>query len=444
MSTPHKLNIVILFLVMLFAAVAAVSAADISFTVEANAIDANGTLFVASSEVSELCSSLCEYSMPVFDVPQDYTVSNYTIDYVSTSYDAYFSSNHEKLTVNSADTITVEVTPPPTPTPEPEPEPEPALVCKDDHCDRGCESCSDGSCHEPGFECVEELSIERMFPNSTKIGETQLNILIRNSGTVGLSNVYALVSGDGITVIEKIPISYLAGGDKDYAFVKINASKPGSIDLVVKLFAAGKLKKTVVEQIAVAAEKVDKPAVKEDIASDGPDVKEVSERLDTMKDKFRVLEQDYLDKKTKGYGVETVYDSLKKAQDYLINAQSYLFEGDYRRALANLEISEELLTSVEEQLAVAKKQEVKFSDKLRNNMIYVGSIAAALVSSFTAYGFIKSNINKQKIVELKDKLKRERQVSRVPAKKMPKKKSEKKVAEKPIAEAKKQEEEKKE
>ena len=417
----------VLFLIILsVVTAAAASAVDVGFTVEVNAVDQDGTVFTDSSVASQQCDSRCEFpvgTVSAFEIPENYTFSNYTlIDADSASYSVYFSSTQGKSTQDEGDSIIVEVVQQPEEPPEEIPE-EPVLVCKDDHCDRGCVKCSDDSCHSPEFECVEELGIDKLFPRTMEVGQTQLNILLKNSGTVGFVNVYALVSGDGIVTMEKISIESLPAGDKDYAFVKINATKAGSIDLVVKLFVNARLTKTLVEQITVIEKKVSAPvetAPEED--SESPDATEVSTQLDTLKEKYRGLEQDYLDKKSGGYDVEFIYDSLKKAQDYLVNAQTSLFEGDYKKARSSLEIAEEFLSTVENQLSVSKKQEAKFSDKVRNNMIYIGSIAAALVSTLTAYSLVKSNINRQKLVELKEKIRRRKEESKkVEKKRRPKK-----------------------
>jgi hypothetical protein len=408
----------VLFLIILsIATAAAASAVDVGFTVEVNAVDQDGTVFTDSAVASQQCGSRCEFpvgTVSAFEIPENYTFSNYTlIDADSASYSVYFSSTQGKSTQDQGDSIIVEVVQQPEEPPEEIPE-EPVLVCKDDHCDRGCVKCSDDSCHPPEFECVEELGIDKLFPRTMEVGQTQLNILLRNSGTVGFVNVYALVSGDGIVTMEKMPIESLPAGDKDYAFVRINATKAGSIDLVVKLFVNARLTKTLVEQITVIEKKVSAPvetaAPEED--SESPDATEVSTQLDMLKEKYRGLEQDYLDKKSGGYDVEFIYSSLQKAQDHLVNAQTSLFEGDYRKARASIEIAEEFLNTVENQLAVAKKQQAKFSDKVRNNMIYIGSIAAAVVSTLTAYSLVKSNVNKQKLVELKEKIRRRKEESK--------------------------------
>ncbi|MCX6707288.1 MAG: hypothetical protein NT001_04065 [Candidatus Woesearchaeota archaeon] len=77
---------------------------------------------------------------------------------------------------------------------------------------------------------------------------------------------------------------------------------------------------------------------------------------------------------------------------------------------------------------------------MKNNILYIGSIAAAVVSVFSAYGLFKSHVNKQKIIELKEKIKlkqeqqedrkEEREEEKEDAKKKkPAKKKEKKKAE---------------
>src|SRR3989338_7590124 len=69
------------------------------------------------------------------------------------------------------------------------------LICSEIQCDEGCTICSDGSCHAPEEECIVELVVEKVTPNTIKTGEQQLNVLVKNTGTVTLLNVEAEISG---------------------------------------------------------------------------------------------------------------------------------------------------------------------------------------------------------------------------------------------------------
>ncbi len=269
--------------------------------------------------------------------------------------------------------------------------PAPNVTCNTTLCNTSCIHCSDNACHEPSFVCTEELAIEKILPTTMLLGVGQVNILVRNTGNVALSMIQAHITGDGITTLERIPIEKLAAGDKDYTFVKINATKDGEVDIVLKLYINKTLQKKSIEQLTITKE--------EKAVTEVPktDVEQLTQQLEVLKEKYRDLEQEYQNKKMEDYPVDTVYDKLKSVHNYLVEAQSTFFEEDYRKTKTSLRIVEEDLGTIEELLKSAKKKEVPFADKMRNNATLIGAIAAAIVSSFTVFGLIKSHTNKQKL-----------------------------------------------
>ena len=274
---------------------------------------------------------------------------------------------------------------------------EPALVCKTGQCGSGCVKCSDRQCHDPGFQCIEEITLDKFFPNKVMIGETQLNIVLKNTGTVNLDDIYATVSGDGISTLDKIPLQKLNAGDRDYVFAKINASKPGTTDIVLKIYVAGNVKFKYVDQLVVN-EPV-KTALAEVI-----NVTQLNSDFEQLKQRYRGLEQLYQDKKTQGYPIELIYDNLRAVFNHITETQSFLLQGDYKKAQTGLGVISANLEDIEEQLNNAKKEKETLSDKVKNNLLFFGSLAAALVSIFTAYKLIQGSIDRKKFLELHKKI----------------------------------------
>ena len=81
------------------------------------------------------------------------------------------------------------------------------VVCTDAQCDASCVKCSDNKCHESGFICRGRVSLDDLFPAEIDLGESELTVLLRNTGNVDLKDVRAEVKGDGITLLdaESIP-----------------------------------------------------------------------------------------------------------------------------------------------------------------------------------------------------------------------------------------------
>lgn len=373
--------VIILTLFMLNAAF--ISALDVNYTIDINLADSSNTSYIMSKDFSKQCEAFCNYSMPSFDIPPDYSITWYTLEYAQqSSYTLYFYSTNSQSTQNPDELIMIHVTQQPV-----QENKTPEITCSEDRCDDDCVICQDNRCHAPGFTCFEQLSIEKISPSSIGIGIAQMNILLRNTGTVDLKDIYAELSGDGITTLENVHIDRLSSGDKDYAFVKIDATKSGNVDLVIKLYIENKLRDKKVGQLSVLEEK--KEIVQENITG-------LSVLLDQLKARYLTFEQEYQEKSVQGYSLNLVYDQLKETRGYIANAQSNLLDGDYKKAEANIILAKDGLDIIEVQLKNAKKKEKTFADKVRENLIYIGSAAAAIVSMFAAYAAIKNMLRKQK------------------------------------------------
>jgi len=378
-----KIHYLLLFIILATSA----AALDVGYTITMYAADVNGTSTTDSQTISEECDDdTCAYAIPSFTPAEGFTPVNYTLSFTSSDeYTVYFGSTKTTFTQLSDDSIVVKIIPP-------------ALVCNENECDKECVVCSDKACHEPGFACTEQLTIEKITPNATDLGITQINLLIRNTGTVGLKDLSAEITGDGITTLESTPLERLSAGEKDYLFIKINASKSGNIDLVIKISREGALKDKLVGQIVV---KKAQEQPKEDF-----NTTEITNRLTAVRESYRQLEVDFQNKKVEGYSVDFLEDTVRNINEYIDSTQGYILEGDYKRALITVQLAEENLKDVTQQLVGVKKQEETLGDKIRSNLIYIGSIAAAIVSVLTAYGLIKTHVerDKEKIARLKEKL----------------------------------------
>lgn len=274
---------------------------------------------------------------------------------------------------------------------------EPAvLVCSANQCDAGCVLCSDNKCHDPGFTCEADLNIESITPEELDIGKNQLNILVRNTGNVDLKNVYAEVSGNGISMVDNDEIESLVVDDKDYAFVRIIAEKAGKVDLAIKLYSNSELIKKDVQQITIVGEEQKVETLNKT---------EVENTLNQLKERHKQIEQDYQTKKNEGYPVDEVFDNLKSASTYLKDANFYLLDGDLKKTDINTKLAEESLNDVEDGLKNLKKAEKTLGEKIKANLVYISSIAAAIITLLTAYKLTTNYVNKKNLVELHQKVK---------------------------------------
>jgi hypothetical protein len=272
-------------------------------------------------------------------------------------------------------------------------------VCSNTKCEKGCVKCEDNKCHEPKFVCEKKIAIEKFFPTTTNIGQTQVNILLRNIGNVDLTELTVEITGDGITTLDKIQTDKIVAGDKDYAFTKINASKGGVIDIIIKLYAGNELLGKAIEQITVVEEKKVVEVPQEEFNATA-----LMSELDAVKQRYREAEKSYQDKKAQGYPVDIIYDKLREIDSQISSAQTYYFEKDYKKLQISLEVIKQNLFDAEERLSTVQKEEQSFGDKVKDNLLFIGSLAAAVISIFTAYKLVNNSIDKQKLLDLHKKL----------------------------------------
>jgi len=272
------------------------------------------------------------------------------------------------------------------------------VICSINQCDSSCVVCSDNKCHDSSFTCTESLGVSSISPEEIDIGKSQLNIQIVNNGNVDLNNVYAEVSGEGITMIDNLNIERLVVGDKDYSFVNINAEKSGNIDLAIKLYSDGRLIKKDVEQIKVIGQAVaDK--------TETYNQTELMNKLNAAKEKYKQLDEDYQNKKSEDYILGRIEDVLKDANNYLKSAQFYMLDGDYKRGSVNLQLVEDSLSTIELELRDVKKKQVNLIDRIKSNLLYISSFTAGIISILTAYKLTTNYVNKKNLSDMHHKIK---------------------------------------
>jgi len=274
----------------------------------------------------------------------------------------------------------------------------PSWVCDNTKCDSECTICSDNKCHEPSFICQEKLSLEKITPDSVQLGVSQTNILLKNVGNVDLKDIYVEITGNGISSSDNVPISSLVVGDKDYTFTKITAEKAGTIDVILKIYINKQLKETIVKQLIVQeAPKENKPPLYNSTA--------ILAQFESAKQDYSNLEKQYQEKLSQGYQVDWISKQLDEGNSFIKEIQIAIKTEDYKEADVVLTLLDNSLKNTETNLADAKLPTKSFKDKVKENLLYIGSLAAAIVSIFTANNLLKNYVNTQKLAELQDKLK---------------------------------------
>ncbi len=398
-----KKSVFTIIQILIITALSAASAlaVPVTYSVQLNVNDAGNNTAKLSQAYNQQCDNTCTFSNTL-DAPQNATIINYTISYPAGDYKVYFASNKDEV-VQQNDSIIVEIIQAQanvineTTTP-----PAPQISCTNNNCDPSCVKCDDNNCHAQPFTCVSELTLDKITPETTKAGIAQLNILLRNTGTVDLTDIYAEVSGDGVTTLEKISMDKLVVGDKDYAFVKINATKAGKIDLVIKIYIGNQLRSKLIGQLSVTEDKV--PVAITPTKESQYNITQLSSQLVLFKANYSILESDYQARKA-DYVMDTISDRLKEAYSYLSTAELAFYDGDYKRMKVNLDIAQERINAIQTALANAPKKQKRTIDVIKENLTYIASFGAAIITIITSITLIQKHLNKERLARLTDKVK---------------------------------------
>ena len=317
----------------------------------------------SSQDVEVSCEGTCNYDIPVFIKPSSVKIKNYTIDYADkTDYAIVFLSTNKTMTKDSEDKIHIDL-------------------------------------KSPEAEAV--LQIDRIAPKNLTIGNNQVNVIVRNKYFAQLTSVTATISGSGIQTTDAVPIQTLAPGDKDYVILKISASESGTKDVVVQLSAempSGKISVKYLDQFFVMAPPA--PATPQETVN----ASLLFEQFNQTKELLNGLESQYLDKKSRGYLVSEIYDSIKNVKDNLQSAQFALADGKFKDAQKYLLLAQSGLDDVKSGIENAVQPQKTFLDKVKDNALLITTISAAIVAVIS---MIERQKNKVKALREKLRMKKE-------------------------------------
>lgn len=269
------------------------------------------------------------------------------------------------------------------------------LVCSQVQCDTGCTICSDGSCHAPEEQCIEALTVEKITPATIKVGEQQLNILVKNTGTVALFSVEAEVSGYGMTTIEKLSIEALPAGEKDYTFTKVLAESAGVYDLIVKVYANKVLVTQEIFSVTVTEEEQEEA---ENVVLFNQSAALAA--LNETRTEYNVIEREYYEKEKQEYLVFGIDKDLVEIKEYLRQAQVAVIEQDEKGFQKNILAAQTTIENVAAELESAQKEDKTFMEILSENLALIGSLFGVLISGVTVWSMTKVHLKKAKIVNI--------------------------------------------
>ena len=249
---------------------------------------------------------------------------------------------------------------PPSPEPEPEPKflPSPVIISFD---------------------------VQKILPGDVHLGDNQINILVSNTGNQVLTNINAVIAGEGISVYTQEPIGFLSPGDSKWILAWINAKKSGKIPIDIRIAdRIFRLNLNVVDSDQSSLQKKDA----EEAISRRRKIREIQEDLANLSDVYESFARDYTLKESKGFILTNI--NLQDAKTYLRTAQSSLAKDELSDAGANLVLLRTELADVREKLSNAQPKPRTWKDPIKENVGILSGIVGVLVGGLAVYEKLKS------------------------------------------------------
>ncbi|HIG93625.1 TPA: hypothetical protein HA234_05510 [Candidatus Woesearchaeota archaeon] len=105
---------------------------------------------------------------------------------------------------------------------------------------------------------------------------------------------------------------------------------------------------------------------------------ELETRLTVLKQRLDEQDSIYYDKKSQGYLVSEVFESIKAAKKQLQDGQQQLLTGKFAEATVNLDLASSAVDDLTTDLNGAKKQEVTFMMWMKENAVAITAVIAAI------------------------------------------------------------------
>ncbi len=229
-----------------------------------------------------------------------------------------------------------------------------------------------------------------IIPDSIYLGDAQINIQVQNTGNTEAKDVYAIISGEGISTYEIIPIDELQPFTKNYIIAKINAKKAGIIALKIKVGDQTQaVNLTVIDPNAGKEKNEDE--IKTEFEEQKKELNEIMGQHYAIYNKYA---DQYEQRKRLGFIVENV--DIQTAKQYLLATQSAIARDDLKGTEAALVVVETELEEIKKELEQTYLPKRTWKDKFKENIPLIASIVAIIVGFITLYEILKKKVKKEK------------------------------------------------
>jgi hypothetical protein len=244
---------------------------------------------------------------------------------------------------------------------------------------------------------VPNLILTNFMPQEVKLGDVQFNVQIQNNKNEIVNNTFAFITGTGFSTYNVASIASLAPGEKDYIFVYGNLKQAGNITLTIKIND-----ETFYQNITVINQNIESDQQKLDELQAEQEkeqqIKNISDKLNGLKQNFTSLQNEFSDKQSGNYDVSLI--NLNILDNYLHNVQADILTGNVNDANLNLNLANQEYLTQKNNLDNVKK--VPLITILKNNVVLFSTFAGAILTIFALYELFKKK--KEDISEISKKI----------------------------------------
>ncbi len=224
---------------------------------------------------------------------------------------------------------------------------------------------------------IMEISIVDFFPKKFELGNVQLNILVKNTGNTVLQNIGGIITGEGISTYDIVPIDSLKPSEKNYILFFINTKKSGEIPVVIKILnKVYKTKLTITDPQSVQdaqQKQLEEERIRNRTIQLGDILTNLTKELDA-------LEEQYYLKKGQDYDLHITPDDAKT---YLRNAQASFAKRDLDGTEANIVLLQSELSDLKKSMANATQLKLSISERLKDNVPWITALLTGVIAIIT-------------------------------------------------------------
>ncbi len=205
-----------------------------------------------------------------------------------------------------------------------------------------------------------KINLTSYFPSSITPGNNEITFILTNNGEEVIKDISGKIVGTGIQHLTSTTLPALNPGDQDSLTVKINVLQNGNLSGMLKV-----ADKSFPITFAVTAQA---QYNKEDLQA----------QLTLLRQQLQEQQEVYQDKKSQGYLVSEIFDTVKATQKQLQDAQEQLLKNEFADAKVTMDVASISIADLTTSLQNARKQKVTLLMWMKDNLLAITAIIAAL------------------------------------------------------------------